>query len=153
MVRPGSTQEQSALKTCVDSIQRYQIPNERVFIVVNSDVVKPTVLAQVSLVQLHEQLVNVFPKGSSLRIDTTLIPAREAELFTIGAISRKVWSQSSALLIDNERVMIGYFDKGPTRFAKSFVVIMRRSVSTPLRRRLTRSNLIVPMHLAAKPNG
>ncbi|MEZ0540767.1 tetratricopeptide repeat protein [Fibrella arboris] len=96
-----------ALKECLDSIRRYNIPNERVFIVFSSDVRngKP-----IDKNRLYDQLATILPDGTTLRIDTTISVAREAELFTIGAIPRKVWPTTSALNIGGGSVMGGYFD-------------------------------------------
>jgi hypothetical protein len=97
----------AALKECLDSIRRYNIPNERVFIVFSSDVRngKP-----IDKNRLYDQLATILPNGTNLRIDTTISAAREAELFTIGAIPRKVWPSTSALNIGGGSVMGGYFD-------------------------------------------
>lgn len=103
---------QIALKTCLDSIQRYNIPNERVFIVFSSDVTSGK--NKVDKNRVYEQLASVLPSGSNMRIDTTLTPAREAELFTIGAIPRKVWPTTSALNIGSNSIMGGYFDEAKT---------------------------------------
>ncbi|MBO0948241.1 tetratricopeptide repeat protein [Fibrella forsythiae] len=96
-----------ALKECLDSIRRYNIPNERVFIVFSSDVRngKP-----IDRNRLYDQLAAILPNGTNLRIDTTISASREAELFTIGAIPRKVWPTTSALNIGGSGVMGGYFD-------------------------------------------
>ncbi len=106
---------QVALKTCLDSIQHYNIPNERVFIVFSSDVAKGK-----NKNRVYEELASILPEGSNLRIDTTLTPAREAELFTIGAIPRKVWPTTSALNIGNNNIMSGYFDKSTGMEPKKF---------------------------------
>ncbi|ARK09571.1 tetratricopeptide repeat protein [Fibrella sp. ES10-3-2-2] len=97
----------AALKECLDSIRRYNIPNERVFIVFSSDIRngKP-----IDKNRLYDQLATILPSGTNLRIDTTISAAREAELFTIGAIPRKVWPTTSALNIGAGSVMGGYFD-------------------------------------------
>ncbi len=107
----GLQKGQIALQTCLDSIRRYKIPNERVFIVFSSEVTGSAKLSQESKRRLYEQLAVVLPEGSLLQIDSTLTPAREAELFTIGAIPRKVWPTTSALNIGANTVTVGYFDK------------------------------------------
>ena len=106
---------QIALKTCLDSIQRYNIPNERVFIVFSSDVANGP-----NKNRIYDELTNALPTGSNLHIDTTLTPAREAELFTIGAIPRKVWPTTSALNIGANSIMGGYFDKNTGMEPKKF---------------------------------
>ncbi|OIN57522.1 tetratricopeptide repeat protein [Arsenicibacter rosenii] len=107
----GLQKGQIALQTCLDSIRQYKIPNERVFIVFSSEVTGSKKLSQEAKKRLYEQLAAVLPEGSQLQIDSTLTPAREAELFTIGAIPRKVWPTTSALNIGANSVTIGYFDK------------------------------------------
>jgi hypothetical protein len=111
---------QVALQTCLDSIRRYNIPNERVFIVFSSDVINAKNISQTAKHQLYEQLTSVLPEDGKLRIDTTLTAAREAELFTTGAIPRKVWPTTSALNIGNNSIMCGYFDKSVSTAPKSF---------------------------------
>jgi tetratricopeptide (TPR) repeat protein len=90
--RPG----QDALKVCLDSIQRYNIPNDRVFIVLSNDVREELAKSPENRKKLYDQLSRVLP-NSNLKIDTTLTANREAELFTTGAIPRKVWPTTSAL--------------------------------------------------------
>ncbi len=96
-----------ALKECLDSIRRYNIPNERIFIVFSTDV---RTRNQIDRDRLYDQLASILPNGANLRIDTTISAVREAELFTIGAIPRKVWPTTSALNIGSSNVMGGYFD-------------------------------------------
>ena len=101
------------LKTCLDSIRRYEIPNERIFIVLSSEVREGLLRSPENKRNLYNQLSRVLPNGG-LRIDTTLTAAREAELFTVGAIPRKVWPTTSALEISGSRTMGGYFDPNKT---------------------------------------
>lgn len=103
-------QRQLALKSCLDSIQRYNIPNERVFIVFSSDVKGGKDGKLLNKNRLYDELASILPNGSSLKIDTTLTAEREAELFTIGAIPRKVWPTTFALNLGNNSTMGGYFD-------------------------------------------
>ncbi|QKZ12012.1 tetratricopeptide repeat protein [Spirosoma sp. KUDC1026] len=103
-------QRQLALKSCLDSIQRYNIPNERVFIVFSSDVKGGKESKLMNKNRLYDELASILPGGSSLKIDTTLTAEREAELFTIGAIPRKVWPTTFALNLGNTSTMGGYFD-------------------------------------------
>jgi hypothetical protein len=113
-------QGQVALQTCLDSIQRYRISNERIFIVFSSAVANPGAVSVTDKARLYDQLAGVLPEGSNLRIDTTLTAARDAELFTIGAIPRKVWPSTSALNVGNEQIMAGYFNKSVGAVAKPF---------------------------------
>jgi len=106
--------ERDALRICLDSIRRYNIPNERIFIVFSSDMKEGFVRSPENKRRLYEQLSRALPNGM-LRIDTTLTPDREAELFTIGAIPRKVWPTTSSLNIGNTATLGGYFDDGANR--------------------------------------
>ncbi|WP_266365965.1 tetratricopeptide repeat protein [Tellurirhabdus rosea] len=96
------------IRICLDSIQRYQIPPERVFIALSSDVRNSLAASPARRKQLHSQLTKLLPAGN-FRLDTTLSPVREAELFTFGAVPRKVWSSTSALHLGNEVTSGGYF--------------------------------------------
>lgn len=104
---------QTALTTCLDTIRRYNIPNERVFVVLGTDVRQSMARTASDRRRLYEQLSQVLP-GGSIRIDTTLTPQREAELFTVGIIPRKVWPTTSALSIGNASTLGGYFDTDRT---------------------------------------
>jgi hypothetical protein len=108
------TEGQDALRIGLDSIRRYNIPNERIFIVFNSDLDEELSRTPEKRQAFYRQLVRVLP-NASLRIDTTLTPAREAELFTIGTIPRKVWPTTSALNLGNTSTMGGYFDRDASR--------------------------------------
>ncbi|WP_461051649.1 tetratricopeptide repeat protein [Spirosoma arcticum] len=105
---------QDALRVGLDSIRRYNIPNERIFIVFNSNLDEELSRTPEKRQAFYRQLVRVLP-NASLRIDTTLTPAREAELFTIGTIPRKVWPTTSALNLGNTSTMGGYFDRDASR--------------------------------------
>ncbi|MBD2701416.1 tetratricopeptide repeat protein [Spirosoma sp. BT702] len=109
-ITPG----RDALRVGLDSISRYNIPSERIFIVFSSDLDDD--LGQTPLRQqaLYQQLSRVLP-NTTLRIDTTLTPAREAELFTIGTLPRKVWPTTSALNLGSTQTMGGYFDREASR--------------------------------------
>lgn len=102
------TKGRLALQECIDTIRRYNIPNERVFVVFSSDVRKA---GRAERNRLYDQLATALPNSSNIRIDTTISAAREAELFTVGAIPRKVWPSTSALNIGGNEVMGGYFDE------------------------------------------
>lgn len=99
---------QDALKVCFDTIRKYNIPNERVFIAFSSE------MNQIpdSKKRLYDRLIDALPIGG-LRIDTSITVNREAELFTTGAIPRKVWPTTSALAINDNYTVGGYFDSQP----------------------------------------
>ncbi|MFD2569145.1 tetratricopeptide repeat protein [Spirosoma soli] len=100
---------QDALRACLDTIQQYNIPNERVFVVLSSEVRDQLVKNPEDRKKLYDQLVKVLP-NSNLKIDTTLSTTRQAELFTVGAIPRKVWPTTSALELGSNQTVGGYFD-------------------------------------------
>jgi tetratricopeptide (TPR) repeat protein len=104
---------QSVLKSCLDSIQRYNIPNERVFIVFSNEVKEGLAKRPQDERELYSQLSQVLP-DAALKIDTTLTATREAELFSIGAIPRKVWPTTSALNIGTASTTGGYIDPDKT---------------------------------------
>lgn len=105
---------QNALRIGLDSIRRYNVPNERIFIVFGSDLTEGSGQSTESRQALYEQLTQVLP-NASLRIDTSLTPKREAQLFTIGAIPRKVWPTTSALNLGNSSTVGGYFEQDASR--------------------------------------
>ncbi|GAB2554869.1 tetratricopeptide repeat protein [Spirosoma areae] len=100
---------QDALKICFDSIQRYNIPDGRVFVVLSNDVREELARNPDNRQNLYAQLARILP-NTSLKIDTSLTASREAELFTIGAIPRKVWPTTSALDLGTNSTIGGYFD-------------------------------------------
>ena len=103
-----------ALRIGLDSIQRYNIPNERIFIVFNSDLSEGLANTPENRQTLYDQLSRALP-NATLRIDTTLTATRESELFTIGAIPRKVWPTTSALNLGSTSTIGGYFDQDASR--------------------------------------
>ena len=100
---------QDAMRACFDTIQRYNIPDGRVFIVLSNDVREELARKPENRRNLYAQLARVLP-NSNLTIDTTLTASREAELFTTGAIPRKVWPTTSALDLGSNSTIGGYFD-------------------------------------------
>lgn len=100
---------QDALRSCLDSIQQYHIPNERIFVVLGNEAHQGLNRTPESAQNLYAQLAQALPNGQ-IRIDTTVNSRREAELFTIGAIPRKVWPTTSALNIGESSTSGGYFD-------------------------------------------
>lgn len=105
---------QDALRVGLDSIRRYQIPNERIFVVFSSDIGDGLAQTPEARQTLYSQLSKVLP-GDAVRIDTTFTSTREAELFTIGAIPRKVWPSTSALNLGSTSTTGGYFDQEASR--------------------------------------
>lgn len=105
---------QDALRIGLDSVRRYNIPSGRTFIVFSSDLGEGLSRSPQNRQILYEQLGQILP-DPSLRIDTTLTDKREAELFTIGAIPRKVWPTTSALNVGGNSTTGGYFDQDASR--------------------------------------
>ncbi|GAB3920958.1 tetratricopeptide repeat protein [Larkinella terrae] len=104
---------QDALRVCLDSISRYNIPNERIFIVFSNEMKEGLAKTPATKKMLYDQLSRALPNGN-LRIDTTLSLNREAELFTVGSIPRKVWPSTSSLNIGSDVTLGGYFDADKT---------------------------------------
>ena len=100
---------QDALRTCIDSIRRYDIPSERIFVVLSREASEGLARSPESKKKLYNELMSALP-GGNIRIDTTLTANREAELFTVGSIPRKVWPTTSALEIGTNSTIGGYFD-------------------------------------------
>ncbi|MBO0932056.1 tetratricopeptide repeat protein [Fibrella aquatilis] len=109
----GFKAEKSALMACIDTIRRYNIPDGRVFVVLSNDVRERLAAQPAYRRDFYAQLAQVLP-NASMKIDTTLTATREAELFTVGTIPRKVWPTTSALTIDDNRIIGGYFDANKT---------------------------------------
>ena len=105
---------QDALRIGLDSIRHYNIPNERIFVVLGSEAGEGLSKTPEGRQRLYAQLKRTLP-NDGIRIDTTFTPVHEAELFTIGAIPRKVWPSTSALNIGNTSTMGGYFSKEASR--------------------------------------
>lgn len=105
---------QDALRVSLDSVQRYNIPAERTFIVFSSDLDQELAKTPQNRQAFYEQLTRALP-NTNLKIDTTLNPSREAQLFTIGAIPRKVWPSTSALNLGNNSTTGGYFNQDASR--------------------------------------
>lgn len=123
-LRPGA----DALRACFDSLRRYDIPAGRTFVVLSSEVRQNLNRNPANRRQFYDQLARALP-DASLKIDTTLTPEREAELFTVGAIPRKVWSSTSALHLGPISTLGGYFEGNdqPGRMDKTF-----RAVNLPV---------------------
>ena len=104
---------QAVMKTYVDSIRKYQIPANRVYIAFSSGVNETLSKTPDKKKELYELISSVtnnsIPGGDSLRIDSTLTAAREAELFMIGSVPRKLWSTTSCMDIGSGNTKGGYF--------------------------------------------
>jgi hypothetical protein len=112
----------NALKTCFDSIRRYNIPNERTFVVLSSEMKASLSRAPEARRRVYDQLSQAIPGDGAIRMDTTLTAEGEARLFTIGAIPRKAWPTTSALSIGTASTRGGYFEANKTFHALTLPV-------------------------------
>lgn len=107
---------QEVMKVYLDSIRRYNIPADHVYIAFSSGVnetLGKTPVKKKKLYELFSALVtNSLPGSDSLFIDSTLTAAREAELFMIGSIPRKLWLTASCVDIGSGNTKGGYYDSG-----------------------------------------
>lgn len=114
----GTTQSFQAgkevMKAYLDSIRRYNIPADRVYVAFSSGVNETLGKTPAKKKTLYEllsaQLISGIPSQTVLSIDTTLTAAREAELFMIGSIPRKFWAISSCMDIGSGNTKGGYYD-------------------------------------------
>ncbi len=100
---------QAVMRAYMDSIRYYNIPNNRVYIAFSSGINETLGKVPGRKRKLYDALIRLLP-NDSLRIDTTLTVAREAELFTVGAIPRKVWQTTSCIDIGSGNTKGGYYD-------------------------------------------
>ena len=104
---------QTVMKTYVDSIQKYKIPADRVYIAFSSGVNETLGKTPNKKKELYKLIASVttnnLPGGDSLRIDSSLTAAREAELFMIGSVPRKLWPTTSCIDIGSGNTKGGYY--------------------------------------------
>ncbi|GAB3642399.1 hypothetical protein GCM10027423_30350 [Spirosoma arcticum] len=110
---------QNAPVVGLDSIRHYNIANERIFVVFSSDIQDNFVRSAAGKQSLYNQLMQTLPTDN-LRIDTTLSASREAELFTIGAIPRKVWTSTSSLNLGANGTTGGYIEQLTPKIPRTF---------------------------------
>lgn len=119
----GTTQSFEAarkvLQTYMDSVRRYRIPNKRIYVAFSSGINIALGKTPDKKQKLYALLSAILP-NDSLRIDTTLTAAREAELFAIGALPRRVWSTTSCIDIGSGNTKGGYFEADRTFHPISF---------------------------------
>ena len=106
------------LRAYVDSIRRYGIPNERVYVAFSSGVNESFGKTPGRRRELYDLLAAELPQG--VICDTSLTAAREAELFTVGAIPRKLWPSTSCMDIGSGNTKGGYYDANRAFHALSF---------------------------------
>ncbi|SOD79585.1 tetratricopeptide repeat protein [Spirosoma fluviale] len=107
---------QDVMKAYMDSIRRYKIPADHTYIAFSSGInetLGKTPARKKKLYELFSSLMSGNPSGAdSLRIDTTLTAAREAELFLIGSVPRRLWVATSCIDIGSGNTKGGYYDNG-----------------------------------------
>lgn len=110
---------QDIMKIYMDSIRRYNIPADRIYIAFSSGINETLGKTPDKKNKLYKQLSSLIasrmPKGQVSAIDTTLTPAREAELFMIGVMPRKFWMTASCIDIGSGNTKGGYYDRTPGR--------------------------------------
>lgn len=108
---------QEIMKVYLDSIRAYKIPADRVYIAFSSGVNETMAKIPAKKKRLYElfsgMIADRLPKrDSTLTIDSTMTAAREAELFMIGSIPRKLWAATSCIDIGSGNTKGGYYDAG-----------------------------------------
>lgn len=108
----------TVLRAYIDSIRHYNIPTERIYVAFSSGINDGLGKTPGLRKQLYDLLSAELPTGTTC--DTTLTAAREAELFTVGAIPRKLWATTSCMDIGSGNIKGGYYDANRTFHALSF---------------------------------
>ncbi len=107
---------QEVMEAYLDSIRHYNIPASHIYIAFSSGVnesLGKMPAKKKKLYELFSGLITNSMRGSdTLRIDSTLTAAREAELFLIGSIPRKLWVTASCIDIGSGNTKGGYYDSG-----------------------------------------
>ena len=106
---------QDILKAYMDTIQRYNIPADRVYVAFSSGINETLGKSPEKYRKLYEQfseLINSrFTNSQPVFIDTTMTAARESELFMVGEIPRKFWLSTSCIDIGSGNTKGGYYDR------------------------------------------
>lgn len=108
----------TVLRAYLDSIRRYKIPSERIYVAFSSGINDGLSNVPGRRKQLYDIVAAELPAG--VVCDTTLTAAREAELFTVGAIPRKLWAVTSCMDIGSGNTKGGYYDANRYFHALSF---------------------------------
>lgn len=107
---------QEVMKAYLDSIRVYKIPADRVYIAFSSGVNEALGKIPAKRKKLYELfsclVAERLPKADSLTIDSTMTAAREAELFMIGSVPRRLWASTSCIDIGSGNTKGGYYDVG-----------------------------------------
>ena len=115
---------QDVMRAYMDSIRHYNVPADRIYIAFSSGINETLGKTPDKKKKLYEQfsalIASSLPQSQGLTIDTTLTPAREAELFMIGAMPRKFWSTTSCIDIGSGNTKGGYYDPNPSRTDYTF---------------------------------
>ncbi len=107
---------QDVMRAYLDSIRVHNIPADHVYIAFSSGVNETLGKIPDKKKQLYDLFSGLIsartPVNDSLKltIDSTLTAAREAELFLIGSIPRKLWPSTSCIDIGSGNTKGGYYD-------------------------------------------
>ena len=105
---------QDVFKTYLDSIRHYNIPADHVYVAFSSGInetLGKTPAKKKKLYELFSTLIAAtIPDSTGFRIDSTLTAAREAELFLVGSVPRKLWTTTSCIDIGSGNTKGGYYD-------------------------------------------
>ncbi|MCK8494398.1 tetratricopeptide repeat protein [Spirosoma sp. RP8] len=105
---------QNVMKAYLDSIRMYKVPADHIYIAFSSGINETLGKTPGKKSKLHELfsdlIKNQMPQSDSLIIDSTLTAAREAELFMIGSVPRKLWGSTSCMDIGSGNTKGGYYD-------------------------------------------
>ncbi|MBD2752767.1 tetratricopeptide repeat protein [Spirosoma validum] len=105
---------QEVLKAYLDSIRHYSIPADHIYVAFSSGINETLGKTPTKKKKLYEQfsaiIANSMTGGNKLLIDSTLTAAREAELFMIGSVPRKLWPTASCVDIGSGNTKGGYYD-------------------------------------------
>lgn len=107
---------QEVMRAYLDSIRAHNIPADHIYIAFSSGVNETLGKIPNKKKQLYELfsdlVTNRMPKTDSLglTIDSTLTASREAELFLVGSVPRKLWASTSCIDIGSGNTKGGYYD-------------------------------------------
>lgn len=105
---------QEVLNAYLDSIRRYKIPADHIYIAFSSGInetLGKTPARKKKLYELFSAITTSgVAEGNKLIIDSTLTAAREAELFMVGSVPRKLWTTSSCMDVGSGNTKGGYYD-------------------------------------------
>ena len=115
---------QEVMKAYLDSIRHYKVAADHIYVAFSSGInetLGKTPDKRKKLYELFSSLIATsIPGSDSLSIDSTLTAAREAELFLIGSVPRKLWLSTACVDIGSGNTKGGYYDNGRRFHSVSF---------------------------------